>query len=144
MEQEQFEKMAKTFGGQLKNWPLAQRQEAADYLQDNPDAVNLLGTARSLDGMLDQIKPLAASADLKLKIMNLAQPMEKPVPFMEWFLAQLKVPSVVFAALLVAGFWIGSGPLGLVLQSGHVLDMALVNTVFGSNSLSGGLDEFSF
>lgn len=140
MVQERFALLARTYGGDLRRWPAAERA-AADALLARNQAVSRAVLAREtrLDGRLDAYFVPTPSAALVGRILAAA-----PQPALLWSRARLWWSGLGFAGVGLAGALTGALALSLAAPAPFdhgAASWAEGQTIFGEVDVYGILDE---
>lgn len=73
MTAERFRNLAEAYGGVVARWPSAEREAAAAFMADEPDAaLTALQDAETLDMLLDSWRPAPASHEVLARIIAAA------------------------------------------------------------------------
>ncbi|MEE2527075.1 hypothetical protein V0U79_11910 [Hyphobacterium sp. HN65] len=110
-----FEELADAWGGDIRRWPEAVREEAYDFAAANADAAEILASAAVLDGLLSSADEIQAGDLLQRRILQSA-----PLPVFE---TDWRRPAIAAAAALVLGVAGGfAGGLFVPAETGDVYE----------------------
>lgn len=109
MDIQRFEQLSEAFGGDVRRWPQAEREQAQAVMTARPAATAaLLGAAGGLDAALGASRPPVVSAALREAILMSAPKPRAGFAFAAAWLRPL-LPSAGFAAgAVVAGILVGA------------------------------------
>ena len=135
MDLQRFTALCEAYGGDMARWPEAERADAASLAAREPAAAGLLVAGRALDQILDESRPVPASAALRERILAAA-----PAPRRERPLAWIMKAGLGagLAAAGVAGLLVGgaitaaAGPSGPDAEAVAALETSPEATAFGA------------
>jgi len=111
MTEEEFVRLAETYGGDTARWPVAQRAAAAAALQVKPELAGILAEAAALDCLLGQVPAAKFTTAQTDRVVRATRQVRQRHPQNYRRLALQAAAVVLCAGIgLAAGFALPGGP----------------------------------